>query len=256
MGTEGRMDAPTAEALLKPNERLDDLQRSGLRIIQEPSGNRFSTDAVLLSSYCAAKSRDRVADLGTGTGILPLLIWAKWRPEKITGVEIDPETADMASRSVLVNNLEESIAIVNADLKDAPSLLGKAKFTLVVSNPPYIRAGEGMQGISEKRALARHEIGCTMDDVAKAAAALLVPRGRFALVHRPDRLCDIMVALRASGLEPKAMRMVHNTAGDVPSMVLITAVKGASRGLKMSSPLIVYDEQGKYTAETEAIYFG
>lgn len=250
------MDARTAETLLKPNERLDDLQRSGLRIIQEPSGNRFSTDAVLLSSYCAAKTRDRVADLGTGTGILPLLIWAKWRPERLIGVEIDPQTADMASRSVRVNGLEGSIGIVNADLKDAPSLLGRAKFTLIVSNPPYIRAGEGMQAASERRALARHEIGCTIDDVAKAAADLLVPRGRFALVHRPDRLCDIMVALRASGLEPKAMRTVHNTAGEVPSMVLITAVKGAARGLRMSAPLIVYDEQGKYTAETESIYFG
>ncbi len=250
------MGARTAEALLKPNERLDDLQRLGLRIIQEPSGNRFSTDAVLLSSYCAAKSRDRVADLGTGTGILPLLVWAKWRPEKIIGVEIDPETADMASRSVLVNGLEERISILNADLKDAPSLLGKAKFTLVVSNPPYIRAGEGMHGISERRALARHEIGCTIDDVARAASALLVPRGRFALVHRPDRLCDIMVALRASGLEPKSMRTVQNTVGEAPSMVLITAVKGAARGLKMLSPLIVYDGQGNYTAETESIYFG
>ncbi len=256
MGTEGRTDAPTGEALLKPNERLDDLQRSGLRIIQEPTGNRFSTDAVLLSSYCAAKGRDRVADLGTGTGILPLLIWAKWKPERITGVEIDPQTADMASRSVLANNLEGCIDIVNADLKDAPQMLGKAKFTLVVSNPPYIRAGEGMQGLSSRRALARHEIGCTIDDVAEAAAALLVPKGRFALVHRPDRLCDIMVALRANGLEPKAMRTVHNTAGDVPSMVLVTAVKGAARGLKVSKPLVVYDEQGKYTAETEAIYFG
>lgn len=250
------MDAPTAEALLRPNERLDDLQRSGLKIIQEPAGNRFSTDAVLLSSYCAAKSRDRVADLGTGTGILPLLIWAKWKPESITGVEIDAQTADMASRSVSANGLVDCIKIVNADLKVAPMILGKAKFTLVVSNPPYIRAGVGMQGIYSRRALARHEIGCTIDDVAEAAATLLVPKGRFAFVHRPDRLCDIMVALRANGLEPKAMRTVHNTAGDVPCMILITAVKGAARGLKVSSPLVVYDGQGKYTEETEAIYFG
>lgn len=256
MGTEGPEPSRGRKDLLKGNERYDDLQRSGLRIIQDPHGNRFSTDAVLLSSYCAAKRRDKVVDLGTGNGILPLLIWAKWHPEGIVGIELDNQTADMAARSIASNGLEESIRIVHADLKDAPALLGRAKFSLVVSNPPYIMAGGGMQGISEKRALARHEIGCTIYDVAASASDLLVPKGRFALVHRPDRLCDIMVALRSSCLEPKKMRTVHNTREDAPSMVLIVAVKGAAKGLKVGPPLVIYDEEGRYTEETHSIYFG
>lgn len=245
-----------AKDLLRGNERIDDLQRSGLRIIQDPKGNRFSTDAVLLSSYCRAKRSDRVVDLGTGTGILPLLVWAKWHPKSIIGLELDVPTADMAGRSVKLNGLDGNIRIISGDLKDAASLLGKASCTLAVSNPPYIKHGGGLKGESGARALARHEIGCTFEDVAKAASELLVPAGRFALVHRPDRLADIMCSLRSWGLEPKGMRTVHTKASEPPVLVLVTSIKGASPGLKIGPSLVIYGEDGKYTEETDRIYYG
>lgn len=256
MDTEGKTGRLNPTEVLKGNERFDDLQRSGLRIIQDPKGNRFSTDAVLLSSFCKARSLDKVADLGTGTGILPLLIWAKWKPRHIVGIELDEATADMAARSIKANGLEKGIDIIHADLKRSAELLGRGKFTLVVSNPPYIRLGEGDRGISSPRALARHEIGCTFDDVAAAAAALLVPSGRFALVHRPNRLADVLCSLRGHGLEPKLLRTVHTRPDDVPTMILISSVKGASPGLKVGPPLVLYKEDGTYTEETQAIYFG
>jgi len=256
MDTEGKMGHRIPTEILKGNERFDDLQRSGLRIIQDPKGNRFSTDAVLLSSFCKAKSSDNVADLGTGTGILPLLIWAKWKPKHIVGIELDEATADMAARSIIANDLERSIDILHADLKLAPEILGRGKFNLVVSNPPYIRLGGGEQGISGPRALARHEIGCTFDDVAEAAASLLVPAGRFALVHRPNRLTDVFCSLKGHGLEPKLLRTVHTKPDDAPTMVLISSVKGAAPGLKVGSPLVLYKDDGTYTEETQEIYFG
>lgn len=256
METGGPPRALDPKVLLKGEERLDDLQRSGLRIIQDPSGNRFSTDAVLLSSFCKAKGNDRVADLGTGTGILPLLIWAKWNPAEISGIELDEATADMAMRSVALNGLEKNIRIISGDLKNAPAVLGKARFTLVVSNPPYIRGGSGVKGESRTRAMARHEISCTFDDVAKAASSLLVPKGRFCLVHRPDRLTDLMCSLRANGLEPKELRTVHTKASDPPVLILLSAVKGALKGLKAGAPLVIYGRQGEYTEETASIYFG
>jgi len=256
MDTGNRTELRNPEGLLRENERLDDLQRSGLRIIQDPDGNRFSTDAVLLSSFCKAKKRDRVVDLGTGTGILPLLIWAKWKPASITGLEVDQRTADMAGRSVRLNGLEGSIEIIRGDLKDLPAQMRRAWYTLVVSNPPYIKADCGMKSQSDARALARHEIGCTFDDVARAAFELLAPAGRFALVHRPDRLVDVLSGLRANGLEPKLMRTVHTRAGDPPVLVLVSAVKGAEAGLKVGHPLTIYAQDGEYTEETRDIYFG
>ncbi|HPU95281.1 MAG TPA: hypothetical protein PK488_00250, partial [Bacillota bacterium] len=167
-----------------------------------------------------------------------------------------PPTADMASRSVKLNGLEGHIRILGGDLKDAAALLGKASFTLAISNPPYIKHGGGLEGDSGARALARHEIGCTFDDVAKAASELLVPAGRFALVHRPDRLADIICSLRSWGLEPKNMRMVHTRASEPPVLVLVTSVKGASAGLKIGPSLLIYGEDGKYSEETNDIYFG
>lgn len=256
MDTGSRTAPRNQEGLLRENERLDDLQRSGLRIIQDPDGNRFSTDAVLLSSFCRAKRKDRAVDLGTGTGILPLLIWAKWKPESITGLEIDQRTADMATRSVRLNGLEGSIEIVRGDIKKLPPQMRKAWYTLVVSNPPYVKAEGGMKSLSDARALARHEIGCTFDDVARAAFELLAPAGRFALVHRPDRLVDVLSGLRANGLEPKLMRTVHTKGGDPPVLVLISAVKGAEAGLKVGPPLVIYAADGMYTEETHEIYFG
>ena len=153
-------------------------------------------------------------------------------------------------------DLEKGIDIIHADLKLSPGILGRGQFSLVVSNPPYIRLGGGEHGISGPRALARHEIGCTFDDVAEAAAALLVPSGRFALVHRPNRLVDVFCSLRSHGLEPKLLRTVHTKPDDAPTMVLISSVKGAAPGLKVGPPLVLYKDDGTYTKETEAIYFG
>ena len=240
--------------LIYERERVDDLQFKGLKIIQNIDKFCFGMDAVLLSHFADAKKGEQVVDLGTGTGIIPILLSGRSEVSKIYGVEIQPDMADMARRSVLLNGLQDRIEIVTGDLRESPYYLGIGKFQLVVSNPPYKKAGSGLINPSDAKAISRHEILCTLEDVLDAAKKLLADRGRLVMVHRPERMVDILYGMRQRGLEPKRVRLVHGTVNKPPSMMLIEAVKGGKPHLTWMSPLIVYDDRGNMTDEVKEIY--
>ena len=240
--------------MLKPNERIDDLQRNNYKIIQDPERFCFGMDAVLLSEFAKAKEGDRVIDLGTGTGIIPILMEAKTRASDLTGLEIQPESADMARRSVELNHLESKIRIVTGDIKEASSLFGAATFDVVTSNPPYMTEHHGITNEKSPKAIARHELLCTLEDVISQAAKLLRPGGSFYMVHRPFRLVDIMALMREYRLEPKRMKLVYPYIDKDPNMVLIEGLRGGRPRMTVEKPLIVYKEPGVYTDEIYEIY--
>ena len=239
---------------LKDEERLDDLQRNGYQIIQKKDGFCFGMDAVLLSGFAAVKPGEKAIDLGTGTGIIPILLEAKYEGEHYTGLEIQDEVAEMAARSVALNHLEEKVSIVKGDIKEASRLFGAASFDVVTSNPPYMNDAHGLKNPDLPKAIARHEVLCTLDDVAREAAKLLRPGGRFYMVHRPHRLIEIITALTKYKLEPKRMKMVHPFVDKEANMVLIEAVRGGKSMIKVEAPIVVYRESGVYTQEIYDIY--
>ena len=239
---------------LLENERLDDLGQNGYQIIQNPEKFCFGIDAVLLSGFTRVKEGQKVLDLGTGTGIIPILLEAKTKAAHLTGLEIQEESADMARRSVHYNNLDGKIDIVTGDIKEAGSLLGAASFDVITCNPPYMIGGYGLQNPSTPKTIARHEVLCTFDDIASQAAVLLVPGGNFFLVHRPFRLAEIITTLVRNKLEPKRIRFVHPYVDKEPNMVLIEAKKGGRSRVTVEKPLIVYKAQGEYTDEIFDIY--
>ena len=312
---------------LKENERIDELERNGYRIIQNRNKFCFGMDAVLLSGFAAegelgrGKARLRAADLGTGTGIIPLLLYGRLRPAltcdqgggetdgrdllgkrpggsspakgssniaaehlceepaehscrrtvlqpredsgetygkqpeiEVTGLEIQEEMCDMARRSVQMNHLEQQISICHGDIRNAGKLLGTGCFDVVTSNPPYKKQGVGLPNPDSSKAISRHEILCTFQDVAEQAAGLLKQGGRFYLVHRPERLAELICTLKAAGLEPKRLRMVHSFQDSPASMVLIESTKGGGAFLKVEKPLVIYQEKGVYTEEILQIY--
>lgn len=241
---------------LKENERIDYLQRKGYKIIQNKNGFCFGMDAVLLSAFALVKPDERAVDLGTGTGIVPILLEARNPGIHSIGLEIQEEMADMAGRSVLLNHLEEKIIIVNGDIKEASRLLGAASFDVVTSNPPYMNDQHGLKNPYLPKAIARHEVLCTLDDVARETAKLLRPGGRFYMVHRPHRFIEIISALKKYRMEPKRMRMVHPFVNKEANMVLIEAVRGGKSMMKVEAPMIVYKEPGVYTDEIYTIYNG
>jgi tRNA1Val (adenine37-N6)-methyltransferase len=240
--------------ILKENEKIEDLQCRGLKIIQNKKWFCFGMDAVLLANYCELKKGSKVVDLGTGTGIIPLLLYAKKNISLAIGVEIQSEVADMANRTVLLNNLEEHIKILNVDLKNVTDHLEPYSFDAVTSNPPYKLYNSGLQNPTDQKAISRHEIMCNLEDVIENASKLLKQYGKFYLVHRPDRLVDIMCLLRKHRLEPKNIRFVHPRVNDKPNLVLIQASKNGNKELKFASPLYVYNEQGEFNDEIHTIY--
>ncbi len=242
------------EVLLKENERVDDLQRNGYCIIQDPDRFCFGMDAVLLSGFAAVKDDARVLDLGTGTGIIPILLAAKTRAAHLTGLEIQADSADMAGRSVALNGLEEKIEIVTGDIKEADQLFDAASFDVVTCNPPYMIGRHGLKNPEDAKAVARHEILCTLEDVASQTARLLAPGGKFFLVHRPFRLAEIMVTLKKYKLEPKRMRLVYPFVDKEPNMVLLEAVRGGRPRMTVEKPLIVYSSPGVYMPEIYEVY--
>lgn len=239
---------------LKDNERIDDLQRNGYQIIQKQNGFCFGMDAVLLSGFANVKPGERAVDLGTGTGIIPILLEAKYDGIHYTGLEIQEEVADMARRSVALNHLEDKLSIVTGDIKEASRLFGAASFDVVTSNPPYMNDAHGLKNPDLPKAIARHEVLCTLDDVTREASRLLKPGGRFYMVHRPHRLIEIITSLKNYGMEPKRMKMVHPFVDREANMVLIEAVRGGKSMIKVEAPIIVYKEQGVYTDEIYTIY--
>lgn len=239
---------------LKDGERFDDLQRGGLRIIQKTDGFCFGMDAVLLSGFVQVKEGERVLDLGTGTGIIPILLEEKTAGIHFTGLEIQEDMADMASRSVCCNHQEEKIKIVTGDIREAGRLFGLASFDVVTSNPPYMNDAHGLKNPSAQKAISRHEVLCTLEDVVREAAKVLRPGGRFYLVHRPHRLIEIVTALTKYKLEPKRMKLVHPYVDREANMVLLEAVRGGKPMIKVEAPIVVYKEPGVYTDEIYDIY--
>lgn len=278
-------------SLLRPGERIDDLQRGGLRIIQDPSLFCFGMDAVLLSAYVRIKKARRGLDMGTGNGIIPLLLSDRTDCASLTGLEIQPESAGLAVRSIALNGLQDRVHIVQGDIREADRIFAPASFDLITCNPPYravgsgritgttsgltrtpagtagdvsglkpvqkggIETGSGIPGEPDPRAIARHEILCTLDDVVRAASRLLRPGGHFYMVHRPMRLPEILTKLCAAGLEPKRMRLVYPHADKEPNMVLLDCVRGGAPELRVEPPLIVYEKDGTYTPELKQIYY-
>ncbi len=242
------------DILLKENEKIEDLQCKGLRIIQNKKWFCFGMDAVLLANYCELKKGSKVVDLGTGTGIIPLILYAKKDISLAIGVEIQPEVAEMADRSIRLNNLDDKIKILNIDLKEITNHLEPYSFDAVVSNPPYKLYNSGIKNPSDQKAISRHEVMCTLEDVIKNASKLLKQYGKFYMIHRPDRLVDIMYLLREYKLEPKRIRFIHPHVNDKPNMVIIQASKNGNKELKFDPPLYVYNENGEFSKEVHTIY--
>lgn len=239
---------------LLENERLDELHRNGYFIIQNPQKFCFGMDAVLLSGFARVKRRETVLDLGTGTGIIPILLEAKTEGEHFTGLEIQPESADMARRSVRYNHLEDKISIEIGNIKDASSQFGASSFDVVTTNPPYMTGQHGLTNPNEAKAIARHEILCTLEDIIRESAKVLKPQGRFYMVHRPFRLAEIMALMHQYHIEPKRMQLVYPYVDKEPNMALIEGLRGGNPRITVEKPLIVYKEPGVYTDEIYDIY--
>lgn len=239
---------------LKANERIDDLQYKGFKIIQDSGGFCFGVDAVLLANFTEVRKGARVLDLGTGTGIIAILLAAKTEAGSIVGLEIQPHMAEMAQRSVILNNLQEKLEIVCGDLKNAPEGFGLSTFDNVVCNPPYMNAGGGLLNPCDSKAISRHEIACTLEDIIVTGAKLLVPGGKMSIIHKPERLVDIICLMRLNKLEPKRIRFVHPSPGKKPGMALIEAARGGNSCVNVLEPLFVYDDSGNYSREIGEIY--
>ena len=235
---------------LQPGEQLDDLQ-NGYHIIQSRQGFRYGIDAVLLSAFARVKPGEKVLDMGTGTGILPILLAAKTPGRCFTGLEIQEKSAKMARRSVAFNGLEEKIRIVTGDIKEAAAIFGPASFDVAVSNPPYMTGQHGLVNPEQEKAIARHEVLCTLEDLVRETATVLTSRGRFYLVHRPFRLAEIMMKYR---LEPKRMQLVYPYVDREPNMVLLEACKNGNPRITVEKPLIVYEQPGQYTRQVREMY--
>ena len=239
---------------LSPDERLDDLQFKGLKVIQNSSYFSFGTDAVLLARFACPKDSDTVLDLGTGTGIIPIMTAGLCCAKRIVGIEIQQCMSEMASRSISLNALEDRVEILTMDIKLAADHFGCGEFSLVISNPPYIKAGSGLVNPESQKAISRHEVLCKLSDVAAAAGRLLKSGGRFCMVHKPERMIECFDSLRAQGIEPKRLQMIYPTAEKQPSAVLIEGVKGAKPGLRVLRQITLMDENGLYSRQLQKIY--
>ena len=236
MTNNGRTD------LLKPGERLDDLQIGGLELIQNPSGFCFGVDAVFLSDFVKVKPGETVLDLGTGNGIIPILLSVKTGGKKFTGLEIQENTADMARRSVAYNHLEDRIEIVTGDIKEAAEIFKPAFFDVITTNPPYMLSQHGLRNPDDAKASARHEVLCTIDDILRESMRLLQDKGRFYMIHRPFRLTEIMIKMNHYKIEPKRIQFIHPYIDKEPVLVLIEGVRGARSRVTVEPPIIIYDK--------------
>ncbi|MCB2354950.1 tRNA1(Val) (adenine(37)-N6)-methyltransferase [Clostridium estertheticum] len=239
---------------LRTDETLDDLQLKGIHVIQKKHAFRFGVDAVLLANFVKVRKNAKVVDLCTGTGIIPFILAGKTTASNIIGVEIQEEFVDMANRSIEYNNLEDKIKFINGDLKDIELIKGIDKVDIVTVNPPYKLQNSGLISLNDKDAIARHEICCTLEDVIIACRILLKDNGRMYMVHRPDRLADILCTMRKHRIEPKRIRMVHPSVNKAPNIVLIEGQRDGGAFLKWDPPLYVHVEDGGYTEEIKNMY--
>lgn len=228
---------------LKPGERLDDLQRNGYHLIQDPQRFCFGVDAVFLSDFAKVKEGEHVLDLGTGTGIIPILLEAKTKGKHFTGLEIQKESADMARRSVSYNHLEEKIDIVTGDIKEAAEIFKPAFFDVITVNPPYMIGQHGLTNPSDAKAIARHEVLCTLDDILRESARLLrASKGRFYMIHRPFRIAEILSKMSQYRIEPKRIQFIHPYIDKEPTMVLIEGIRDGKSRVKVEPPIIMYEK--------------
>ncbi len=225
---------------LFPGERLDDLQLNGLELIQSPDRFCFGVDAVLLSDFVKVKENETVLDMGTGTGIIPILLTAKTKGKHFTELEIQKESAQMARRSVAHNHLEDKIDIVTGDIKEAAQIFKPAFFDVITVNPPYMVYQHGLQNPKDAMAIARHEILCSLDDILRESMKLMQDKGRFYMIHRPFRMTEIMIKMNQYKIEPKRLQFVHPYVHKEPTMVLIEGVRGAKSRVRIEPPLIMY----------------
>ena len=248
------MDITNEIKYVNNDENIDDLQLKGLYLIQKKDGFKFGIDAVLLSDFAQVKKRHRVMDLCTGTGIVPFLVYGKYEPQSVFGLEIQRDMVEMAERSVKLNSLEGRVQFINGDLKDIDSLKRLDRFDVVTVNPPYKLNNSGILNHLDKLAIARHEVLCNLEDVIAASRVLLKDNGRMFIVHRPERLADIFTLMRKYKIEPKRVKMVHPKMGKAPNIVLVEGQRDGGAYLKWEAPLYVYDENGEYTKEIDEIY--
>lgn len=234
-------------------EKIDIIPGTNYKIVQNRDSFSYGTDAIFISSF--AKPKGVVVDLGTGTGIIPLRIIDKKNVKYIYGIEIQKEVAEMAERSIALNGLEDKIKILNMDLKQLPEKLGKASVDTIITNPPYMKSGGAILNEDENFSISRHEVLCNLEDIIKVSSYLLKPQGKFYMVHRPDRLADIVCTMRQYDIEIKYLRFVQPKINKKPNLLLIEGLKSGKPDLKLHPPLIVYNEDGSYTSEIDGIYF-
>jgi len=239
---------------LKPGERVDDLQHEGFRIIQSTEAFRFGTDSVILADFASPRKRDVCVDMGCGTGAIALIMLMHNPGIRVTGIEIQPEVADMARRSAVLNCVEDRFEVVCSDMRAAHETLGRGRFSLAVCNPPYFKAGGALLSEEEKVRIARHEGDITPKDIVSSAARLIKNGGRFAVVYPAPRALEMMRAMEDAGIAPKRVRTIHGVAGRPPKHILIDGIKGAASGLHWMEPLILRDENGEPSAEWHRIY--
>ena len=238
-----------------PDERIDDLEFNNLKIIQNKEGLCFGIDSILLSDFSRnIKKGANVLDLGTGTGIIATLLCGKTNLNKIIGIEIQEEIAEMANRSIKLNNLENKFEIINENILNLLKIFEKNSFDAIVTNPPYKKNGTGIINEDEKKIISRHEITANLEDFIMISTMLLKDKGEFYMVHRPDRLVDILSIMRKNKLEPKLLRFVFSNMNKEPKLILIKGIKNAKPFLKIESNLYIYDENGNYTEEIKKIY--
>jgi tRNA1Val (adenine37-N6)-methyltransferase len=234
-------------------ETVDDLGLKGFKIIQDDRFFKFGTDAVLLSDFAKIKKNKRVVDFGTGNGIIPLLLYGKYENISIKGLEILKDLYTLAKRNVELNDLNESITIINGDIRNAAVLLGRASADYVVTNPPYLE-GDGLLGESEHKTVARHEIACKLKDLLSQAALVLNESGIIYMIHRTQRLTDVMHEMRTQKLEPKILRFISKDKDADPNLFLIKGIKNANPGIIIQKTLYIYDGSNKYSKEIDDIY--
>lgn len=244
---------------LNENERIDDLEIKGMKIIQNKDGFCFGIDSVLLSDFAKEiKNGAKCVDLGTGTGILGILLCAKTNLSQIIGIEIQEEVAEMANRSIILNNLENKFKIININLKEIKNnkinYLEKNSFDYIITNPPYKKLNTGKINENEKKLISRHEITASLDDFIEVANYLLKDKGTIFMVHRPERLVDILEKMRKEKIEPKEIKFVYPKINEEPNLVLIKGIKNAKPFLKINKPLYIYNEDGSYTDDILKIY--
>lgn len=240
---------------LKENERIDDLEFKGLKIIQNEKGFCFGMDSVLLSDFAKnMKNNSTVLDLGTGTGIIPILLCGKTNLKKVVGIEIQKDVANMAKRSSQLNNLQDRFEVVNTNIIDLKNIYEKQSFDVIVTNPPYKKENTGITNENEAKLISRHEITANLEDFISISKDLLKDKGEFYMVHRPERLVDILSLMRKYKIEPKILKFVSPNKNKEPNLILIKGIKNANSFLKVEKNLYVYNEDGKYTNEIVKIY--